>query len=275
MTNEEYHADTSRISKSGVELINRSPAHYWEKYLNPNSQARKETNAFAVGTASHTLILEPHLFDRDYFLFDDSKKCDEIGGKNPRATSKYKAWKSLMEASHPTKTPLPPKDYDYFRRLTDAVHSHTAARELLAEGLAEQTVLFDESITGASCKCRPDWLDLRHEIIVDLKTTEDASAEAFGKSALNYGYDMQAAFYLDGLLESGESIAANGFVFIAVEKNPPYAVAVYVAEAEAIKLGRRKYLQGLETYMECRRTGIWPAYGNDIKPLRLPHWAYK
>jgi hypothetical protein len=273
MTNEEYHADTSRISKSGIELILRSPAHYYERYLNPNRAPSPTSQDLEVGTASHTMILEPHLFDRDFFLFDDLEKIREIGGTNPRATTKYKQWKAAKIAEYPNKTALPPQKYDYFRRLLDSVHSHPAARVLLSQGLAEQTVLFEDFHTGAPCKCRPDWYDIKNRLIVDLKTTDDASPAGFGKSAVKWGYDIQAPFYFDGLASAG--MAVDGLVYIAVEKNPPYAVAVYFAERDVMQLGREKYLQGLETYMECKRTGEWHGYSQDIQPLKLPKWAFR
>jgi len=34
MTNKEYHAK-NMVGKSGLDLIARSPAHYWAKYINP------------------------------------------------------------------------------------------------------------------------------------------------------------------------------------------------------------------------------------------------
>ena len=33
MTNDDYHADTSAISASGLKLFMRSPAHYYAAYL--------------------------------------------------------------------------------------------------------------------------------------------------------------------------------------------------------------------------------------------------
>ena len=40
MTNEDYHADTSAISASGLKLFMRSPAHYYAAYLGPNRADR-------------------------------------------------------------------------------------------------------------------------------------------------------------------------------------------------------------------------------------------
>jgi hypothetical protein len=69
--------------------------------------------------------------------------------------------------------------------------------------------------------------------IADVKTTEDASIEAFSKTIAQYGYAQQAAYYMDLL-------GASHFVFIAVEKTAPYAVGVYCLDAASIAVGREK-----------------------------------
>lgn len=279
-TNEQYHADTSRISKSGLDKINKSPYHYWESYLSPNKIEREETEGMATGTASHALILEPELFEKNYFLFDDSEKVAELerlGAKSPRAKKEYKEWRKGIELDNEGKKPLPPKDYDYYRALQDAIYKHSAASSLMGNGIAEQTVIWEDFETKAPCKCRPDWLNYSDRLIVDLKFVVDANPEGFGKAALNHRYDVQAPFYLDGVLASDLDFVPQGFVFIAVEKqNPsPEKVGVYFADADIMTLGRRKYTNNLETYMECRRTGIWHGYGQGFQPMKLPAWAFK
>jgi hypothetical protein len=52
-----YHTDTTRISKSGLDLINRAPALYYERYLNPTAEPQKETPALIIGSAVHCAVL--------------------------------------------------------------------------------------------------------------------------------------------------------------------------------------------------------------------------
>jgi len=53
MNNEQYHADTSAISASGLKLFARSPAHYYAAYLDPQRPERQPTAAMKLGTATH------------------------------------------------------------------------------------------------------------------------------------------------------------------------------------------------------------------------------
>ena len=120
-------------------------------------------------------------------------------------------------------------------------------------------------------RSRPDWLLDDGSVIVDLKTTEDASPRGFQRSVAQYAYHQQAAWYLHGL-EQASGICPAQFVFVAVEKKPPYAVGVYAADAEMIKAGWEAAERNLERIAECRAANHWPGYGEDIQPISLPPW---
>jgi exodeoxyribonuclease VIII len=138
----------------------------------------------------------------------------------------------------------------------------------LADGVAESSIFAE--LLGVNVKCRPDWIH-DNSVLVDLKTTENAGPNAFAKSVANFRYHVQAAFYTDICRESGIDVKA--FVFIAVEKNPPFAVSVYELDSDSIEVGRTLYQRNLETYRRCRETDHWPAYSTAIETLTLPRWA--
>jgi len=104
--------------------------------------------------------------------------------------------------------------------------------------------------------------------IADIKTTEDASPEAFSKTIAQYGYAQQAAHYLDLL-------GATHFVFIAVEKTAPYAVGVYCLDPASVAMGRERNLRNLDLLESCQSSGHWPAYSSEIETISLPAWASK
>lgn len=262
ITNAAYHADTTRISKSGLDLIARSPAHYFHKYLSAERPAEKRTPALIQGGAIHTAVLEPHLFAGQYAIEPEVNK----------RTNKGKEDIELFVAANQGKTIIDLDTYTMAMRMRDAVYKHPVASELLNAGTAEQTIVWNDEDTGARCKCRPDFVTASG-IILDLKSTEDASSEAFGKSSFNYRYHVQAPFYSDGVEANGRSF--EGFAFIAVEKTPPYAVVIYYVDDRIMSLGRQAYKKDLERYVMCLEKNQWPAYGDDVQPLSLPAWAFK
>src|SRR5690606_39465824 len=72
MSNEEYHSLPDSISKSGLDLIARSPAHY--RY----AERREPTRAMVIGTAIHAAILEPDVFATEYLLLRSEEHTSEL-----------------------------------------------------------------------------------------------------------------------------------------------------------------------------------------------------
>lgn len=164
------------------------------------------------------------------------------------------------------------EQWDQLHRMRDAVMNHKAARALLTgvPGKAELSVYWNDAVTGELCRCRPDWWR-EDDLLVDLKTTDDASPEGFAKSIANWRYDVQHPFYVDGV-KSATGRTPRGFVFIAVEKKAPYAVGVYVLDSDSVELGRAQYQADLQRYAECKRTDVWPGYGDKIQTISVPAW---
>lgn len=254
-----YHADTSRIGKSGLDLINKAPAKYWEGYLNPNKEKEKQTEALLVGSATHSILFEPDKFVNEYVV---SPTFSGEGSK--------KARENFIRMNE-GKKPISLEDYNMISRMRDSIMKHPLADELLSTGIAEQRLDWQDQITGALCKCKPDFRNTNNGLCIDLKTTEDASESAFTHSAWKYRYSVQSAFYEDGI--RANMLPFNGFVFIAVEKEPPYLVNIFFADEDFVHLGREQYIEDLHKYMSCLQSGKWHGYSPEIKPLTPPHWA--
>ena len=279
--NDAYHADKSRIGKSGLDLIHKSPLHYWAKYLDPNRQWETQSPALLMGSVNHMLLFEPQLFASKYITCDDTEICAQIGGKAPRSTKAYKEWYAEFEAINKGKTVIEKEMLDTALAMRASVYEHPAAHVLLESGIAEERLDFlwegtddDGNPIQVPCKAKPDWRS-HNGFIVDLKTTEDASPEGFGKSFFNYRYHVQAAFYMDAYTRWSGGEEARGFIFIAVEKKPPFATAVYYTTAEQFQLGREEYEADLRTYHKALTTGKWNGYPTEVMPMQMPAWAFK
>jgi hypothetical protein len=257
LSNAEYHA-MQAVSKSQLDLIKKAPALY--KWRLENKQP--PTPAMILGTLTHTAILEPERFDDEVM----------VAPKIDRRTSAGKAeWEAFQIAAE-GKELIDADEMDRLRAMRASVHAHPAAAKALAQIAAvEQSIFWTDPETGLDCRCRPDGVT-HAGVIVDLKTTKDASPEQFARSIASYRYHVQAAFYSDGMQAlTGEP--PKGFAFIAVETEPPFLVAVYVASAAMILRGRADYQADLATLRECRATDTWPGYSTSPLTLDLPKWA--
>lgn len=304
VSNEAYH-NGAGVSKSGLDLVGRSPAHYKAKYLDGIDEVTSDTPAKRFGAAFHLRTLEPEIFEADYAIeFNPStlpegalSTADEIkerlashGAK--KSGSKAEITERLRElepealfaddyrAAHAEavkgRTLLSRADAEAIEKMALSVRQHPASAWLFghSDQRVESSVYWNDPSTGVLVRCRPDlWLPSRR-VIVDLKKTRDASLDAFMRDAHRFGYHRQAAQYLEGVsIATGEEYST--FVFVAVEDTPPYAVAVYVAGGEFLALGRREYRRNLDTYAACLKSGRWPGYSEKAQTLDLPPWGYK
>jgi len=259
MENADYHAHPA-VSKSGLDLIARSPLHYWARYIDPNRVPTEPTAAMRLGTAVHTLTLEADQFESRYVTAPNVDRRTKAGKEAWAEWEVEAAGRELITAD----------DRATISRMAEAVWRHPAAAMLLAlPGEAETTHMWTDATTGVDCKCRPDWLT--GNLIIDLKTTEDASPRGFQRSVATYRYHCQASWYLDGV-QASTGTRPDQFIFICVEKKPPYAVGVYAADAEMIQIGAETAARDLEVYATCKAADAWPSYSDQIEPLSLPAW---
>lgn len=275
LTKEVYHADTSRISKSGLDLVHKAPAHYHYRYLDPNYVKPKEEPGWALtGNIVGDAIVEPDTFKNTYAVLDDSEIVREIGGARPTTTNRYKEWLAAELPKHAGKTLVSAEEMAGAIRMRDAVHKNKACAYLLKDGQAERSFHFTDPVTGVDCRVRPDWLSTFAGWITDIKTTESAHPDHFARSIFKYRYHVQDPFYTDGLHANG--LDFKGFAFMVVEKAPPHISAVYFLPKEAKELGRKTYIGDLTTYNRCLKSGKWPGYTEELlTEINLPAWAYK
>ena len=261
MENAAYHAHPA-VSKSHLDLIARSPLHYWARYLDPNRVAPEPSPQMRLGTALHTHVLELSRWDEEIAV---APQCD-------RRTKAGKDAFAAFEASSVGKTVITADDAEVVMAMGRAVLRHPAAAMLLGmPGKAETTHMWTDASTGLECKCRPDWLMDDGSIVVDLKTTKDASPRGFKQSIANFSYQKQAAWYLHGL-EQATGRRPDQFIFICVESTAPYACAVYAADAEMIERGHDQAMRDLAKLAVCKAADHWPSYSDQIETISLPGW---
>ena len=252
VTNEDYHNGPG-ISRTGICEFMKTPLHYWERYINPFRVVSESSTAeMAFGSAFHLYVLENHLFDKYISIVP---KVDK------RTTAGKAAW-AQFQANSFGKTLLEEDDYQHILRMTDRVMSNTTARSLIEGGQNEKSIYYIDAQTGTLCKTRPDVL--KTNFIVDLKTAKCARNISFKWDIKEYGYHIQAGMMCDGVNQVLKS-EINDFIFIVVEKEPPYPLAIYPMHPSYIEMGREIYRQKLIEIIECKASNNWPGnYESEI-----------
>jgi len=238
------------LSASGAKLLARSPAHYKAAM----EMQRTPTPAQIFGTVVHAMILEPHKSHGSLFSVKELNWTTKEG-KEEKAKLERIGLPIISVA-----------DLDKALRMRDSVWASKHAAEMLTGCKTEQQTTWTGYDAKVLCKGGIDGIG--EHGIVDLKTTIDASPEAFARAIRSYGYYMQAAHYIDGVAETTGAIAP--FTFIAVEKQQPYAVACYTLDQAALAAGWSAMNRIAKIYSDCINTNVWPGYEGKSVELSIP-----
>ena len=136
------------------------------------------------------------------------------------------------------------------------------------------SVFWTDEKTGLPCKCRPDRIPAGdHGVILDLKSVRSADIHAFTSACMTYGYAREAGMYIEGF-NAVSNAKVDAFVFICVEKEPPYRTEVYTLEDLFIEYGRKEFHRLINIEAECRKNDLWPHWKNqEIRNLYVPNYA--
>ena len=271
-----YHAlDAASQSRLKV-LDTKSPKHLRYSIDNP----KESTPALTWGSAIHDAALLPDVFDEKYGM---ALQCEAITGKGTQCSNTGSVscdghWYCGIKGHNPGGPAdqievLTQEQYESSLLIRDNIHAHPSASFLLDCELKELSVTWIDEATGLLCKGRFDALSNDGTIIADIKSCRDASKIAFSKQIYDYGYHMQAAYYIQGA--RAHDIPAEHFVIIAVEKAPPYEMAVYDIHAEAVDAGTQALRPLMAQYAECLEKNEWPGYPTKAIPITLPPYAWK
>jgi hypothetical protein len=228
--------------------------------------------------AIHAALLEPADFRQRYAAVPappDDRHKDKRGKPTWNRTYKeHKAAWAAFEATLNGRKPLPAEDWAYYEAVRASLAAHPIGAQCLACMEAEVSIQWRDGDTGLLCKARLDGLIRRPKgiLVVDLKSCQCAAPAPFGRVAYRYGYHFQLAMYADGA-KAVCGKPAEPPLIIAIEKAPPYAVAVYAVGELDMDLGRAQYISTLRKLKACRDADDWPAYSNEVMDLQLPAWA--
>jgi exodeoxyribonuclease VIII len=231
--------------------MRRSPKHAITPF--------KGTAATDFGTMAHAYLLEPHTMLERYLV----GPCDD------RRLKKWKEWAAEHDGEGVEY--MRPSDLVALKAMRQAVVSKSKAAELLnTPGPTEVSVVWIDAETGLLCKARPDKLIPDKGICIDLKTTADASEDAFSRTVYRFGYHMGASFYLDGLRANG--VQCGRFLLLAVESGEPHEAAVYELDEDWMLLGEEECRKMLALYAECKKANNWPGYEDKIQRIGPAPW---
>jgi hypothetical protein len=178
------------------------------------------------------------------------------------------------------KTVLDNQDYADAVACVQALNNHPEFAAIMAQPRRVE-VPFEFDLFGHRFKAKPDCIVDSMKLIVDIKTTDDASPHKWQWSAVDYGYHRQAFIYQGAIeLSHANKERVRGsyrFIFAVVEKPKPSTrgipptVALYELDAETMRMGAEDTHRLVQDYEDRTANGWWQQpYSDGIVPLRLP-----
>lgn len=270
MPNERYHA-LPGASKSKLAKIEDSPFQYanapWE-----------DNDEMGFGTLSHTLLLQPELFDEENVVLPEGMRRD-------KRTKAYQEF--LAEAGE--RRVVRQADLDDAIPLVRAIEQHPTWRAYSEDEttthLNEVSGWWEDPETGMLCKFRADRLSVPKAqdqplLCWDLKTfgrvPTFANLQFYGEKYNHW--PMGCAFYADGIATLfGRPCDV---VLVVVQSKPPFEIAMplYVIggiDTDVYKYGKMKYRQLLRRLADCEAAGIFPPAMLGIQQMELSTWAMR
>ena len=280
ITNDEYHSSQG-ISRSGLWMFKKNPYLYWYNYLNPDAVRTPPTPDMVMGSLVHTLALEPDNFLNEFAVKPELEKLPEalkLKDVGHEAFDHNKAVREALtnennqrlaefEKEAETKSVIASETFTQAKAIADAVLSDATAASLIDGAKIENSIYWTCERTGLKFKSRPDaWLG---GIVTDLKTTRSANPRDFQGDLYKGGYHIQAAMASKALGSIGMKL--EKFIFLCVEKKPPYLTSIFILDDEAIEYGIHQFEQLSERFAECIESDRWPSYG--VQTIGLPGWS--
>jgi hypothetical protein len=172
------------------------------------------------------------------------------------------------------KTVLDDQDYADAVACVQALNNHPEFAAIMSQPRRVE-VPFEFDLFGHRFKAKPDCIVDSMRLILDIKTTDDASPDRWKWSAVDYGYHRQAWIYQEAV--GGQDFERYRFIFAVVEKPKPSTrgipptVALYELDDATMEMGEQDTWRLVQDYESRTTKGFWQQpYSSGIVPLRLP-----
>ena len=300
----EYHNKKDYLSKTMLKDLADCPAIF--KYKYHDGGKTPPTKSLRLGSAVHTLALEPELWKAGYHVMPETYFNDKGEEKSLRHDIRMQAvqdqyfaagydvfkdesqnWQVLETKK--SKVILTKKEFEQIESMANAlIKDRTACALLSGAGYVESSIFWEKEHTENESgkkmlinkRTRPDLL--RNDgVIVDLKTAASVKPDMFFKSSSDLCYDLSVALAFEGYNELHGKDPDN-YVFVCVESTAPFLISIFestkpmddtMVQTSFLEYGQAHLESLIQLYMNCTLTNKWRGYQESIGTMSVPPWA--
>lgn len=244
-TRQDYDA-VAALNYSLAKQLLISPLHA-RQYLDA---PREETKALRIGSAVHCAALEPETFNIKYVCGLDVDKRTKAGKE---------AYEAFIAAAG-DKIVLTPDEYGLVANVALAA---IKAVQKIGVTFVETETMYTVDYCGVPLKSAIDAVG-DDDFLYDLKTCESASPTFTGAlgAIKSYKYNLQAHFYRT-VYELATGKRPKGMRFVFIEKEPPYATAIYEIGPNLMSYAVADFEKAVKLYEAGIAFDSWPGYPSD------------
>lgn len=257
--NMDVYQSLDAYSRSDLMLVKKSPFHLKAKRDRLYAGDEKESAAMLLGELVHCLVLEP-----DQVL---ERYVGEI--KVDRRTKDGKAAYARFIQQANGRLIVDESTFEKAAQMATNVIGQELADAALKGCLIERSITWRDDESGLTFKCRPDAYNPDNGVVVDLKTTKDASYRGMQGSSARYGYFLQAAMIREALLFHG--LKFSKYLLLCVENSEPYAYRPLIIGDDALDSGLNEFNYLKKKLATCLHENKFEHY--PLAELLYPSWA--
>ena len=267
---EDYHNEAEHFSASQLKAAADTLKDF--KYGLDTMGVYTRKKHFDFGNAFETALMSIDTFDDCVAVFEETKVIDDIMAKRPelkvpRNSKEYKEERAKFETENDDKYQI----VDYGEHSLEAIEAMvlscsenaTIAGTLRGCGM-QQSILWTDKATGLNLKTRPDINKKNKGALVDIKTSrKSCSPYDVAGDIRDFRYWLQACIQIKGALQAKLVTEDYIYLWLFVEKNPPFKAQLYEFHKEDITTAMAKTDEILAKVATALKTNYYPGYEAD------------
>lgn len=215
-----YHADLSAWSRSMLSTFRESKREAYLRYIAKDAPKDEHKECMTLGSLAHTMLLEPAKVKERFAIIPESYL-------SPGEAIRSKEAKQFVDdAEAEGMEVVKPKAYKRTERIIESVKK-TCGQWLDKATHIEQSVYWQDEVSGLQLKARPDWIiESASEVyIFDLKTTTRIIPHTFAKVIETHEYWLQDSHYRQGVFTALKKPVQ--MFFVGIEQEWPYRAGIF------------------------------------------------
>ncbi len=283
-----YHADPcdepSLSAHIAHVMVSQSPLHAHHFHPRLGGNQREPSAEKDNGTLAHALLLgkgmdriEVVCATEDVYTGSGAKRRLRLVAGEAFPDWKLKAAQEARDAAREAGlVPMLLRDVERAREASEIMRGRLLDFDARAlEGDKEVSIFwvaYASDGTAVQCRGRIDILD--GWTVRDPKTCRSAHPKALQRQIESYGYDVQAAAYLQAVETVFPKSAGRArFEWLFLESSSPYPVTPVRFGGSMRSRGEVRWQQAVDLWAICMRTGHWPQYVDQMITIEASPWG--